>query len=376
MSGTSPQIAFALGGLGGFNAHGVGFLDAALKENITPDLISCSSGQIYWSWRYLLQLNHETDPETSEPVDIARELMAEIDKTNRFPAPFQWLDGPVMAMTGDPGIFAPAVNQYWSNLLQFRFPEDLESYLRNPRDETLRRLLPAQVFVPERSPARLTSLGLRLAREDKTGIIFNAFNAREGEEILYVNQRALDLLEAKRPGKYRHGSRHNDSLIRLLYPNDEAGCLEAVEAALWLYLYGFENPDGSERTLVDGAYHRQFIIRELAAVADLIFSVRPQSTEWLARMPRNQLQVSNFVTQLWFNSSYSGETARIHLINDLLQRGYLKTAEPYSPIRLESIQYDTPIHYSEYFVERASVYQDAFDATQARIRQLKLDKIL
>ncbi|WP_027856681.1 hypothetical protein [Marinobacterium jannaschii] len=376
MAGSTPRIAFALGGLGGFNAHGVGFLDASLSEKIAPDLISCTSGQIYWAWRYLLQLNNEPDPESGKSVNIAAELTAEIEKTNRFPAPFQWLDGPVMAMTGDPGIFAPAVNQYWSNLLKFRFPEDLENYFRNPRDETLRRLMPAQVFVPERSPHSLTNLGLRLAREQKTGIIFNAFDARAGEEILFVNQPALDQLEAARPGKYRNGSRHNDSRIRLLDANDEQGCFAAVEAALWLYLYGFENPDGSERTLVDGAYHRQFIIRELAPLADLVFSVRPQSTEWLAGMPRNQLQVSNFVTQLWFNSSYSGETARIHLINDLINRGYLQAGKPFRPIRLEPVQYDTPIHYSEYFVERASVYQDAYDATVERIQQLKQQHIL
>ena len=53
MSQTS--IAFALGGLGGFNAHGVGFLKAALDKGIEPQLISCSSGQIYWTWRYLMQ---------------------------------------------------------------------------------------------------------------------------------------------------------------------------------------------------------------------------------------------------------------------------------------------------------------------------------
>jgi len=376
MSGTSPRIAYALGGLGGFNAHGVGFLDATLRQEIKPDMISCTSGQIYWTWRYLMQLHNETDPQTGQSVNIASELAAEIEKTNRFPSPFEWLDGPVMAMTGDPGIFSPAVNQYWRNMLQFNFPQDLENYLKNPRDETLRRLMPAQVFVPERSPEALTSLGLRLAREEQCGIIFNAFNAREGEEILYLNQRALTLLETARPGKYSDGGRHNDSRIQLLDPHDARACFEAVEAALWLYLYGFENPDGSERTLVDGAYHRQFIIRELAAVSDIIFSVRPQSTEWLAQMPRNQLQVSNFVTQLWFNASYSGETARINLINDLLQRGHLQPGQPFSSIRLEPIQYDTPIHYSEYFVERSCVYDDAFNATQQHLETLKQQQIL
>ncbi len=47
------RIAFALGGLAGHNAHGAGFLHAALTRGIDPDVISCTSGQIYWVYQYL-----------------------------------------------------------------------------------------------------------------------------------------------------------------------------------------------------------------------------------------------------------------------------------------------------------------------------------
>jgi hypothetical protein len=47
------QIGFALGGLAGNNAHGAGFLEAALKNNLKPVAISCTSGQIHWVYEYL-----------------------------------------------------------------------------------------------------------------------------------------------------------------------------------------------------------------------------------------------------------------------------------------------------------------------------------
>jgi hypothetical protein len=38
--------AFALAGLGGFNAHGAGFLAAASKCGVVPDLVTATSGEI------------------------------------------------------------------------------------------------------------------------------------------------------------------------------------------------------------------------------------------------------------------------------------------------------------------------------------------
>ena len=40
------RLAFALAGLGGFNAHGAGFLAAAARWGVTPDLVTATSGQI------------------------------------------------------------------------------------------------------------------------------------------------------------------------------------------------------------------------------------------------------------------------------------------------------------------------------------------
>ncbi len=40
------DVAFALAGLGGFNAHGAGFLAAASEHRVVPDLVTATSGQI------------------------------------------------------------------------------------------------------------------------------------------------------------------------------------------------------------------------------------------------------------------------------------------------------------------------------------------
>ncbi|MEH6625997.1 MAG: hypothetical protein V7739_06120 [Motiliproteus sp.] len=368
-SAAHSRNAFALGGLGGFNAHGVGFLQASLDSNVEPEIISCTSGQIYWSWRYLLQKNNEADPFSGEAVDMRTELDQEIAKSNIFPEPLQWLDASAMAMRGDPGIFSPAIEPFWKNLLSPYMPQSFDNLWKQFGDEILNRLMPAQIFVSERSPESLTEIGRRFAAESKIGIVFNAFDAPKGQEILYINKRAQELLKTHKPDKYQHDQIHNDVRIQVLDPENPQQLLEAVDGALWLYLYGFQGRNGKERTILDGAYHRQFVIRELAPAADRIFSVRPQSLEWNAKMPRNRLQVSNLETQLWFNASYSGEVAHIELINELLKKGHLPSQ--YRPIDLKPVEYETHIRFFDYFVERKNVYQDAYDHSTKLFKSIK-----
>ena len=40
---TETTMAFALAGLGGFNAHGAGFLQAARDNQVEPDLVTATS---------------------------------------------------------------------------------------------------------------------------------------------------------------------------------------------------------------------------------------------------------------------------------------------------------------------------------------------
>ena len=71
-------IGFALGGLAGNNAHGAGFLQAALDTRVTPEMISCTSGQLLWVWHYLRLLNN--DNTVSGDGTLERRFQDELDK--------------------------------------------------------------------------------------------------------------------------------------------------------------------------------------------------------------------------------------------------------------------------------------------------------
>ena len=76
---TEPNgIGFALGGLAGNNAHGAGFLQAALDTGVTPEMISCTSGQLLWVWYYLRLLNK--DHNVSCDGTLERRFQDELDK--------------------------------------------------------------------------------------------------------------------------------------------------------------------------------------------------------------------------------------------------------------------------------------------------------
>lgn len=97
MAGT--RLAFALAGLGGFNAHGAGFLQAARDNEIEPDLVTATSGQIVVLAAYL-----------KGAKDLKKGL---IDK------PLE--DNPLaqlqIALLGYPGVFEPAVAEAVARIL-------------------------------------------------------------------------------------------------------------------------------------------------------------------------------------------------------------------------------------------------------------------
>jgi hypothetical protein len=81
--------AFALAGLGGFNAHGAGFLAAASKCNVAPDLATATSGQIIVlaDW-----LQHKDLEKSLVVPELENNPMAQL----------------AIAFSGDPGVFRPA----------------------------------------------------------------------------------------------------------------------------------------------------------------------------------------------------------------------------------------------------------------------------
>src|SRR3974390_1066211 len=74
------KIGFALGGLGGFNAFGCGFLQAARQLTVTPDIITCTSGMIGWLAKWL------------DGEDLESLILKQYQEDTRFPPSLDWLN--------------------------------------------------------------------------------------------------------------------------------------------------------------------------------------------------------------------------------------------------------------------------------------------
>src|SRR5690348_14897095 len=166
------SIAFALGGLAGANAHGMGFLHAARKLGIEPDIVSCTSGMIYWFWRWL------------EHKDLEAELKAAIVAAE--PSPIPALNWWYTMSQGLTGVFRPAAQEFWRRLFSLPPPGTM--------DGVFDRLLPAQMWVPTRPKADFESIA-RCFNAWPKPIFFNSFSPRTGNEHLHMNPPAPALYE-------------------------------------------------------------------------------------------------------------------------------------------------------------------------------------
>ena len=147
MAGT--RLAFALAGLGGFNAHGAGFLQAARDNEIEPDLVTATSGQIVVLAAYL-----------KGAKDLKKGLIDKALEDNPF----------------------------------------AQLYLGIGIDFFTNRFLPAQLYKPTRTAETIKELADSF-NKSHIGVLFNAYNPTTGEGILFGNDAAR---EARAP---RHRAR-------------------------------------------------------------------------------------------------------------------------------------------------------------------------
>ena len=303
--GMANTLAFALAGLGGFNAHGAGFLTAAAELGVEPNLVTATSGQIIVLGEWL----RGTD------------LKSFLIDPDRPRGPLGTL---LTAYSGDPGIFRPAVLEYWRRWT--RWPAT--------PSEVAARLFPAQEYVPLRSEAYLSGIA-DLLNSAPFGVVFNAYDPRQGTGALFGNAAA--------------GLLWSDGDLRPI-----AG--EAVAAALWLSLYGFEGLPGG---LMDGAYQRPCIVAELHRF-DRIYAVRPLAQGWRGKVPATWFDVQDWQCEMWFSAGYAAEVADMERINQLIEEGAL-TDPRFRKIQLIEIATDHPAGYFNYFTERPQVFDAAYD---------------
>jgi hypothetical protein len=327
------RIAFALAGLGGFNAHGAGFLQAARDNDVVPDLVTATSGQIVVLEAYL------------RGVADLKEGLVDPDIEHNPLAQLQ------IALFGYNGVFEPATAEAIARL--FRPP-----YFGFGIDFFADRFLPAQIYKPARTAETITRIKDTF-NASEIGVVFNAYDPSSGVGRLYGNHAArsrmektssIPVLAEQKSADPRIGRQGPDEDV--IHDIDE----EAIEAALWLSLYGFAGMPGG---LVDGAYHRSCILSELHNFEE-IFVCRPLANGWRADMlPRNHFDVQDWNTEMWFSVSYKAEVDAMKRINQLVSRGAFAPDAGMKEVRLWEVEPDTPAGYFNYFIERESVFNEA-----------------
>lgn len=296
--------AVALGGFGGFNLHGAGVLAALGRLDIMPDLFTVTSGQIVVLEAWLR----------------GEDVRALLLKPDRSSGPFEaWRT----ALFGHDGVFRPALHErarHW-----FDVPLSAEAMLE--------RMLPARQYVPARDSSKAEAVA-RTLNEATVGVVFNTYDFRAGEGVLHGNAAAKRLMGADTP-------------LADITP-------EAVESALWLYLYGFEEAPGG---LIDGAYHRSVILAELHGFEEVTVAA-PFPVSWIGPVPKNQLEVENWKIRQWFANSYKAEVARLRRVVDLIDRGSLRDPS-YRLRQLTEVPLRRHYGYFDYFTEKDEVFEDA-----------------
>lgn len=345
------SIAFALGGLAGANAHGMGFLHAARKLGIKPDIVSCTSGMIYWYWRWLAG------------DDLEQKLRDAIGAAEPFRNPA--LDWCYAMSQGLTGVFRPAQQEFWQRLFSLPLPQSMNAVFD--------RLLPAQMWVPTRPKADFDAIA-RCFNARPEPIFFNSYSPRHGVEHLHMNPPALARYQDQQERRHKlRPHRHAETAQRLdkHLPKVAPAKIDAdaVRDALWLTWYGFDGPNGQLEAdrRIDGAYARQFILSELTD-ADILFMARPQGFRYRGPLPGNYFDVQDLQTELWFNGSYTQQLARIDLVNRLINNGAL-SRDHYREIELVPVEIEVQRGYFAYFVESMDVFDRAVRESTRIFRQ-------
>jgi hypothetical protein len=349
------RSAFALAGLGGFNAHGAGFLAAATAWDIKPELVTATSGQIIVLADWLR----------------GGDLRASLISPGRNGNPVAQLQ---TILFGYPGVFKPAYQEALGRFVS------LPNFKESPIDILADRFLPAQQFVPDRPEACFQTVSDTLNKSG-TGVVFNSYDLAKGKGVLYGNDIARKSMPLTKAIQSRHAARVNktpgDHDLRYVSEvSAEAEILpitaEAVKSALWLSLYGFQNmPNGR----MDGAYHRSCIVSELHSY-DRVFVARPLANAWIGKaLPINWFEVQDWQCEMWFSVGYKAEVDALRRINDLIDENVI-TDSRFKKVELVEIEPETPAGYFNYFVERNEVYDEAFRLAEEKFASIGLRKPL
>ena len=364
-------IAFSLTGLGGSNAFGAGFLQAALDWNVEPRIVTCTSGMIYWTWRYL---EASRAPAATRAGWLRREIEEAIGQAEPFPKAVDFVNNLSLMTAGVPGIFRWAREEYLARFLT----TPLFSLGAQFSDALLDLFFPAQLLVPTRPRSVFVEMA-KAFKGSKIGVCFNSLLAETATEYLHVNDAARAMLDEehrrmKRAKVEKESPDVEDkirwrSLPRTVEAEIDA---QAIEDALWLTLYGaHSNVDrGGFANRLDGAYLRSIILSELTMV-ETVLMPRPIAAQ-RAAFPSNYFENQDFQTELWWNASYAPQVAAIEFVNRLVEENKLPAEDDYGRVNLVPVEIDVDRGFFLYFREDLETFDRGYNEACATFARLGL----
>ncbi|CAK0774537.1 hypothetical protein CCP2SC5_640016 [Azospirillaceae bacterium] len=350
------KIAFALGGLAGNNAHGAGFLHAACENDIRPDIISCTSGQIYWTYYFLEYIRASSN----DRKNLRDRMVEDINKLQ--PSGRLETDLALLLMRGVPNKFRVPYSEYASEYVG-RLLDALSGALNPKKNQSfLKSLLdapPARTLEPLYPEELWTKMVNRFNEEKEIGVAFNAYDPVSATEIVYINPRLKEILgltkeKVTEKNAAKAGYCGHNFEINLQY---EDITYEGLRQALHLYQYGFVAEDAKSVSSkpIDGAYFRQIMLSELSP-AETIYIARPTNVKWIDRLPQTYIELEDLKTEVMFNGSYDGERDKIEMVNKFLEKGLLKSDSGYHKIKLLDVPMSIQRGYFDYIFEKIEVF--------------------
>lgn len=359
------RVGFALGGLAGNNAHGAGFLAAALANQLEPVSISCTSGQIYWVYEYLKA------KKTPAEAGTCFRRAVETFLRNCDPCFQKDLNLWVLSMMGIPNVLEvcktraawDAYANLWNAWLEessksFVWPLSVKGWFDSDEKpfwtKAFMNMLPARTLNSLRDRSFFQDVADAFNSEETIKIYFNAYDVKSGTEIVYYNRAAEDKVKDKTSMR---------PWVRYA-PIDS----DAVESAMRLYEYGFQdfNRDKKACHFIDGAYIRNIMLAEPADSADIIYVARPiagaKNTDY--RYPESWIEREDLKTEVNFNGTYALEWQKIEMGNTFAKleadkNSAEKNPKTYHLVKIKEIPFRFERGYFDYIFESRSVFEQA-----------------
>src|SRR6476620_1260986 len=295
------MLALALQGIGGMNSFAAGALQTLRKEGIKPDLISATSGAILSAYYFLQKDTNAIEKHYDEYFK---------SEENGIPTFFKFMQ---YATLGVPDKFSPN----YLNIME-RFSDNWP-LLKS--EEWINFCFPNKIYKSEFPQQFFDDIA-------------NCFST--DEEVLYVNERALDTMELTKSGNFE---------VKPITPDGVRACLQLLQY-------------GDFKGEYDGAYQYNPVLSPLVAADEIILVTVAPLGKSLDPID-NFFDIEDFKLKMLFKNALYAELNDISRINKLIEYGNklvrpeseTKLYKEYKLIKVQTIQPTIHRGYFEYFVE-------------------------